>query len=163
MAAGATYEPIATNTVSGSSTTQVTFSSIASTYTDLILVANINSSAGYSIFRVNNDSSALYSRTWVYGNGSSAASNRGTGMTGLDLKPDSTTSVFAPTIVHLMNYANTSTNKTFLLRQSQSTEVAAYAGLWRSTSAINRVDILMSGANVFTAGSSFTIYGIAAA
>ena len=163
MAAGSTYTPIATNTVSGSSTTQVTFSSIASTYTDLVLVANINASAGYSILRVNNDSSAIYSRTWVYGNGTTAASNRGTAMTGLDLKPDSTASVFAPTIVHIQNYSNSTTYKTMLLRQSQSTEVAAYVGLWRSTSAINRVDILMSGANTFTAGSTFTLYGIAAA
>jgi hypothetical protein len=163
MPAGSTYTPIATNTVSGSSTTQVTFSSIASTYTDLILVANINSSAGFSILRVNNDSSALYSRTWLYENGTSALSNRGTAMTGLDLKPDSTSSVFAPTIVQIMNYSNSTTNKTFLMRQAQSGEVAAYVGLWRSTATINRVDILMSGANTFTAGSTFTLYGIASA
>ena len=39
MAAGNTYEAIATNTVTGSSTTTVTFSSIPSTYTDLIIVS----------------------------------------------------------------------------------------------------------------------------
>jgi hypothetical protein len=163
MPAGSTYTPIATNTVSGSSTTRVTFSSISGSYTDLVLVANINASAGFSILQVNNDSSAIYSRTWVYGNGTSALSSRGTGMTGLDLKPDSTSSVFAPTIVHIMNYSNSTTFKTMLLRQSQSTEVAAYVGLWRSTAAINRVDVLMSGANTFTAGSTFTLYGIASA
>jgi hypothetical protein len=158
-----TYSTIATNTVSGSSTTQVTFSSIGNSYTDLVLVANINSSAGFAILRVNNDSSALYSRVWMYGNGTSALSSTGTAMTGLDLKPDSTSLVFAPTIVHIMNYANSTTNKTFLMRQAQSTEVAYYAGLWRSTANIGQVDILMSGANTFTAGSTFTLYGIAAA
>jgi hypothetical protein len=44
MAAGATYTPIATYTVSGSSTLTYTFSSIPSTYTDLVLVVNGSSS-----------------------------------------------------------------------------------------------------------------------
>ena len=38
-----TYTPIASSTVTGSSTTTVTFSSIPATYTDLIVVSNYKS------------------------------------------------------------------------------------------------------------------------
>ena len=41
MAAGATYEPIATNTL-GSAAASVTFSGISGSYTDLILITSTN-------------------------------------------------------------------------------------------------------------------------
>lgn len=154
-----TYEPIQTQTV-GTAVATVTFSSIPQTYTDLVLVANLIDSNGFSVMRFNSDSGSNYSRTWMYGNGTSAGSSRGTNISGLDLKAASSGSEYPVDIVHLMNYSNTTTYKTCLIRQSYaSNEVALYAGLWRNTAAITTITVT----NNISAGSTFTLYGVKAA
>jgi hypothetical protein len=60
-----------------------------------------------------------------------------------------------------MNYSNSTTYKTILGRSNAATSgTSAAVGLWRSTSAINSIEI---GTVSFTAGSTFSLYGIAAA
>ena len=82
MAAGNTYDAIATQTLS-SAAASVTFSSIAGTYTDLVLVTSIRkSTTGVSAYlRANNDSGTNYSTTYLYGSGTSAISTRDTNRT----------------------------------------------------------------------------------
>jgi hypothetical protein len=163
MAVQFTYVPIATNTVSGTSTTVATFSSIPSTYQDLVVVINgtIVGSAD-AVMTLNNDTGTNYSNTRVYGNGSSASSDRATGTSNFSVSigfmNDQTV-----TLVNLMNYANTSTYKSALARINKATGyVDASAILWRNTSAINRVDIT-APSGYFSAGTTFSIYGLAAA
>ena len=159
MAAGATYTPIATYTAASTQST-ITFSSIPSTYTDLVLVTNILDSNGYSVMRFNSDSGNNYSRTWMYGNGTTAGANRGSNISGLDLKAATSGSELPVCTVHIMNYSNTTTYKSVLIRQAYaSNEVAAYVGLWRSTSAISTITITN---NILT-NSTFSLYGITAA
>jgi hypothetical protein len=68
-------------------------------------------------------------------------------------------------IYQFMSYSNTTTYKTVLGRSSVTDfRVAAIIGLWRSTSAINTVSLRCDNASYnFTAGSTFTLYGIKAA
>jgi hypothetical protein len=166
MAAGSTYTPIATTTL-GSSATSYTFSSIPSTYTDLVLVIQTqwttsgNSDCG---LRFNGDTGSNYSRTYVEGNGTSATSGRGSNENIMYI-----TGYFSNTIstqiFQIMNYANTTTYKTAINRESSNpsdSNVGAKVGLWRSTAAINSVTII-GASKTFAAGSTFTIYGIAAA
>jgi hypothetical protein len=167
MAAGSTYTPIATTTV-GTAVNIVTFSSIASTYTDLVLVCNLQVSAASADFsvRVNNDSGTNYSRTYLSGDGSAASSGRTSNQT--YFQPDAlgypTNAMSQTTFINFMNYANTTTYKTFLSRTNNaSTGLDAMAGLWRSTAAINRVDVATVGASNWATGSTFTLYGIASA
>jgi hypothetical protein len=157
-----TYEPIATATTSGS-TSSVTFSSIPSTYTDLILICSSKAAAGYLIIRVNSDSASNYSRTNLYGTGSAAASNRATSQSFL-LAPDAGTSEYYPCITQFLNYSNTTTFKTALQRSHNMTSnVYATVGLWRSTSAITSITVQTDDASNISSGSTFTIYGIKAA
>jgi len=80
MAAGNTYTPIATQTLS-TSAASVTFSSISGAYTDLVLIINAASSAQKDIdIRFNSDTAGNYSNTWMAGNGSSTHSGRTTGI-----------------------------------------------------------------------------------
>ena len=167
MASAATYTPIATTTASGSSA--VSFTSIPSTYTDLHIVAvGTSSTAGSSVnywrMTFNGDSSSgLYSDTYLYGNGSSAASSRDTGGNVMYLGYVGQTSNTAQPIstFDIMNYANSTTYKTVLARGSAASDsVGAMVGLWRNTNAINRVDLFMSSATV---SGTFTLYGILAA
>jgi len=58
----ATYEPIASTKVTGSSTTQIDFTSIPATYTDLVISLNIvnGTSLNALYMRFNNDTGANY-------------------------------------------------------------------------------------------------------
>jgi hypothetical protein len=172
MAAAQTYTPLATTTL-GSATASYTFSSISGSYTDLVLVMsartdNTGTGATYCI-RYNSDSSALYSLTALEANGTSVISERYSSVTYAESGRINTSSSSNTTpslsIVNIMNYANTTTYKTALTRSSASNEtyaVDAEVTLWRSTAAISSLYIFPSSGN-FVAGSTFTLYGIAAA
>jgi hypothetical protein len=169
MAAGNTYVAIATQTL-GSAVSSVTFSSIPGTYTDLVLVVSSTTSVDSASTRIryNNDSSTLYSRTRLEGVGGSALSGRNTDITSIEIESNIGTDSVIPSvfIFQIMNYSNTTTNKTTLIRQNGfytgAEGTSVQVGLYRSTSAINRIDILET-ANNFNIGSTFSLYGIAAA
>jgi hypothetical protein len=163
-----TYEPIATTTL-GSAASSVTFSSISGTYTDLILIANtiIASVSGFPecSLRFNSDTGTNYSNTYLLGTGSSAVSGRGASYTYADCGYLAANSSNPNTrIINIMNYSNTTTNKTIISRGSSvnGAQVIAYANLWRNTSAINSITIFTQSDN-YTAGSTFTLYGVKSA
>jgi hypothetical protein len=172
-----TYESIATTTL-GSNTTSVTFSSIPATYTDLRVVTSnailVPSGGGLpdNFLRINGDSGSNYSRTILYGNGTSAISERTANATSLWSYSGSSTTSAQPisiTTWDFLNYSNTTTNKTVLSRIetiNNSTIFITFATvqLWRSTAAINQlVFSLQASATGFITGSTFTLYGIKAA
>jgi hypothetical protein len=163
VAAGNTYEAIATQTL-GSAAASVTFSSIPSTYTDIrLIVTGSLSAADNTAIRLNGDTGSNYSSTYLGGNGSAASSGRFTSTTQALLGYlDITTQMVQK--FDFMNYSNTTTNKTILCRSdSSSVFVEASVGLWRNTAAINEITLkFFSGAN-FNTGSTFTLYGIKAA
>jgi hypothetical protein len=165
----ATYQPIATTTASGS-VSSITFSSIPSTYTDLVLISSaaIATGAEDARIRFNSDTATNYSFTVLSGTGTSAVSSRSTNQTfiTLDNYGYMTTSSNNIAIVNIQNYANTTTYKTTVGRSNNAgTGTDAVVGLWRSTAAINSITILNSGTGGinFAAGSTFTLYGIASA
>jgi hypothetical protein len=157
----ATYEPIATQTL-GSAAASVTFSSITSTYTDLKIIITMTATAGSpSLYlRYNGDTGTNYSTNSVYGDGTNAGSFRASNENKLYIGELNTT--IGTTIVDVMNYSNTTTNKTCLARNSMAANVQAIVGLWRNTSAINEIVVLTSS-STFIVGSTFTLYGIKAA
>lgn len=163
-----TYEPIATATVSSTGGT-VTFSSIPSTYTDLILVSRVlrgttGSGGGLVDVQINSDSGSNYSWTQVYGNGSSTVSSRATSTTSVfaGATPDYASGAWAVNICQFMNYSNTTTFKTAILRVNDpSNYTGAVVNLWRNTSAIS--SLYLNTASGFYIGSTFTLYGIKAA
>lgn len=166
-----TYVPIATTTL-GSATNTVTFNSIVGTYTDLILVINSGSTStgGQCKLTFNNDTGSNYSLTFLEGQNGSApdtvTSARSTGVaniaiSGFNVGPGGLPNTW---IAQIQNYSNSTTYKTLLARSGNVRTdgyqaVTAVVGLWRSTSAITRVDATHSSAN-FPTGSVFTLYGI---
>jgi len=166
MAAGATYEPIATTTL-GSTQATVTFSSISGSYTDLVLIANRSSSALDNLaMQFNGDTGSNYSFTVLYGSGSVAGSARGSNTNNpyLDYQAASESTFQAPVILNIQNYANSTTYKTTIARGSNAARgVDATVMLWRSTSAITSILLKCHDGSNFTSGSMFTLYGIASA
>jgi hypothetical protein len=169
MAAGNTYTQIASTTL-GSASASVTFSSIPSTYTDLVLVGSISgvSATIDAWVRVGNgsvDTATNYSWTVLSGNGTTAASGRGANQTKVywDFL-SSITNVPQFAIMNFMNFSNTTTNKNFSIRgTSASQETNVTFGLWRSTSAINTIQIGLDSTATYSAGTTFSLYGITAA
>lgn len=161
-----TYEPIQTITTSGNATT-VNFSSIPNTYTDLVLIYKGGLNAfDYLYSRYNNDTNSNYSGLGLSGTGTGASSGRytngsfhqligwaigqGSGLTNMG-------------IVYFMNYSNTTTFKTIIVRDSNTqtsggTQLGSH--LWRSTSAINSISLTGINNRFLTDGSTLTLYGI---
>jgi hypothetical protein len=171
----ATYENIATTTLTGDQTS-VTFSSISASFTDLVLVINTFTSGTPTItgpvlqlsiggvLQTGSD----YSETRLSGNGSAASSSRGSNNTSMGIGQDSSTTTPSLAIAHFMNYSNTTTNKTVIMRNNRSdSAVSARAGLLRKTGAIDGITIYSpdngSASTPFKSGSTFTLYGIKAA
>jgi hypothetical protein len=181
MAAGSTYTPIATTTL-GTAVSSYTFSSIPSTYTDLILVASCQSTTSSNadtraFVQVGNgsvDTGSNYSYTAVYGTGAAAGSVRESSRTQIDqivYNATANNSEFGLLTYHFFNYSNTNIYKTVMQRANQNLNsygtryVATQVALWRSTSAIDTIKIYTGGpsAGNWSVGSTFTLYGIAAA
>jgi len=160
----ATYEPIATTTL-GSAASSITFSSIASSWTDIkvIIVATAASNANFA-FRFNSDSGSNYSRTRLAGDGSSITSSQNTNQTELQLTSSfsiGTTPVMRT--LDIFSYAG-STNKTVLFEEindlNGSGGLNKQVGLWRNTAAITSINFFAQSATNFAAGTTATLYGI---
>lgn len=165
MAAGNTYEAIATETLT--SNTTVTFTNIPQTYTDLVLVINGLSTGFEGVeYQVGNgsvDTASNYSRVRVMGDGTSASSFRTTSDRFLCDGFNNTSGAGSMQIVNFMNYSNTTTFKTALFRgNSTQSYILAQVGLWRSTVAINTIKVLGYNGNL-SSGTTISIYGIKAA
>jgi hypothetical protein len=157
-----TYDKIATNTL-GSAAASITFSSIAGTYTDLVLVVNANVTSGTEDIALtfNGDTATNYSRTLIYGDGTTAASVRSSSQARIAIAGFSST--IGNAIVSIQNYSNATTYKTALARGNLTTAgTYALVGLWRNTAAITSLTVATTG-STWTAGSTFNLYGIKAA
>ncbi len=163
-----TYTPIASVTLSSAQAT-VSFVGIPQTYTDLILVCQVQQSASNNSLRhrFNYDSASNYSYTTLIANGSSASSGKDSNLT-VGLLCDTTASSGAlETLykVQIYSYANTTTYKTHLGRGGRGGGgIDATVGLWRKTEAITSIELAMGGGfptNNFASGSTFHLYGVA--
>jgi len=167
--ATATYEKIATTTL-GSAATNITFSSIPVTYTDLrlVIVPIANGASDYNLFvQLNGSSTAEYSRTRLAGNGTATNTGSVTGETKWNLIYatgwKSTPSLWT---LDIFSYAG-STYKTALSTGSGdyngSGDVVRAVHLWRNTAAITSFVISGDITNNFNTGTTATLYGIKAA
>lgn len=161
MAAGPTYTPIAT--VSAGGTTTVTFSSIPSSYTDLVLIiGGAYDSQGYAYFSFNNDSGSNYSYNRMLAYSGGLLADAQTSTAGDDAFSLGTSS--GTIIANIQNYSNTTAYKTMLVREGYAgVATGLYTYLWRSTSAITSMQITPQSSATWSTGTTLTLYGIAAA
>ena len=167
----ATYEKIQSTTL-GSAATNITFSSIPATYTDLRIDASLTGTGtGYSDspsrIRFNSDTGSNYSYTYVRGDGSTAFSTRGTNASYAFGYQSGSISGSQPTFYtcDIFSYAG-STNKTCLVSTGVDMN-GVYGGyvyrivnLWRNTSAITSIELSTPNGDNLAVGSTATIYGI---
>lgn len=165
-------EPIASWVAPGTNT-GVDFTNIPQTYTDLMIVQQVRSNRSantYELFwqRLNGDTGSNYSYTYLNGNGTTGTSSRLSSQTVTNRfnipASNATTGVFGTSIIHILNYSNSSNFKTLLCRSSTdlngSGEINFSVGLWRNTSAITSVNLATETGSNVVAGSIITLYGI---
>jgi hypothetical protein len=155
--------PLMTTTISSAANVNVIyFNNIPQTYTDLILVANASSTGGSPSANLyfNLDTSTSYSHTALYGTGSTTGSDGGGTISAVGAWfLDSNQRNF---VAHIAGYSNTNIYKTILMRLSTGVfdRVWHRSALWNSKTAISSVVLSMNTSDNFTAGSTFTLYGI---
>ena len=165
MAAGATYEPISTTTLS-TAAASITFSSIAATYTDLRLVFAKPVGGSSLLLRFNSDTATNYSWTYMVGDGATPTSSYATSDTSITVGGYVLNLASGDVLgeIDIFSYAGSKFKSVLsgLSHDMNGTgQVARTIGVWRSTSAITSVNI-SSGTN-WPVGTIATLYGIAAA
>lgn len=166
--ATSTYTPIANSTVTGSNASSVVFSSVPQTYTDLIIVCNWKASSSGNTtlsLRFNSDTGSNYGSLMAYSNNSSAVSARATTTLAYMNFNAPSYVYYAPFVTNIMNYANTTTNKTIIGRSGAPVGgTSFYVNTWLSTAAISTVTLVVDdGGASIGIGSTFALYGIKAA
>jgi hypothetical protein len=159
-----TYVALDKKTVT-TSVASVEFTGISQAYTDLIVVINAQTSSDTQIrMRLNSDAGTNYSSTVMAGDGSTQFSIRVADEQSMNIGGAGTQ--FGTTIINLNNYSNTTTLKTVIadykFTSSSYGETGAKIGTWRNTNAITSILFLLPGAFTYSAGSTFSLYGIAA-
>jgi hypothetical protein len=163
-----TFIKIASVTVGSGGASSIDFTSIPSTYTDLVVKLSVRTAyAGFQNTKIRfNGSGTSYSVIRLVGNGStvasSAYSNSGTELySGISSFSTSTFSNFEH---YIPNYAG-STNKSISIDAvSEANQTEAYAqfnaGLWSNTAAITSIAYTNVDGSNFTQYSTAVLYGI---
>lgn len=162
-------ELIASNVIS-STVSSVTFSSIPSTYKDLVLRCSMRDTQAaqfVSAFLQINSITSGYSYTYVRGNSSAVVSNYDVSQTKFFISNNnantSTSSTYANLEVYIPNY-NSSNNKIIssnnVCEDNSSSPVyqLTLAGLLSNTAAVTSLTV--SASTLFATDSSFYLYGI---
>ena len=150
--------------------TEVEFTSIPQTYTDLYLLCSARTDSGYlddGITVKPNSATTNYSARILLGSGTAAASSTRTNFD-LSLAPgaSATSNTFSSTAIYFPNYAS-SNNKSMssdsvIENNATATQMRIYAALWSDTAAITSLLLeSLLGTNILQY-STFTLYGITA-
>ena len=174
MPADGTFETIATYSLT-SSQSDIVFSSIPSTFTDLVIyVVPISNGNNYMAVQFNSDTlsgGANYSRTAWSTDGASISPDIRSVRYAIEIDRLESTGnggVNTSVQINIFNYANTSTFKSIYAKNSASgfnlgtSAVGHGSGTWRDTAAINSVRLSLN-AGTFSSGTRATLYGIKAA
>lgn len=168
-----TYESIASVTLT-SNTQTVSFTSIPSTYTDLVLIPSpyLGSGTGSDLLvRFNNDTGSNYSRVSMYGTGTNASVASSSSSSQLFARynyssPIDSTASSALYQIHIQSYTSSLTKVSIANNQQTNSSyprAEVLVNLWNNTSAITRIDIFMDNSAFFGSPSTFSLYGIARA
>jgi hypothetical protein len=160
-----TFVKIATVTVGGTSPATIDFTSIPSTYTDLVLKLSLRTnraaiSDGIEI-RLNGATTNNSGRR-LTGSGSAAASS--VSVYGNMAGNSATASTFGNAEVYIPNYAG-SNNKSFSMdtvseNNATAADMTLNANLWSQTTAVSSITIAISDGTAFQQYSTATLYGI---
>jgi hypothetical protein len=165
------FESIATVTVGSGGQSTITFNSIPSTYKHLQIrgIGRTGRASTEDNIRVtfNSDTGTNYSWHNLAGYGTGVEANGNATQTGMNLgwitAANDGASIFGTAIIDILDYANTSKNKTSRSLTGYDWngggQIILASGSWQNTSAINSIT-LTPVFSTFAQYSSFALYGI---
>ena len=161
--ATSTYTPIA-STILTTAASSYTFSSIPSTYTDLVLVMSgfsVSDAQNYQC-RFNGDSATNYSNVTFFADGGGTYCYANATQSYIEFSGNSDSTNADINIINFPNYSNTTTYKNLLGQWNDVTRNTGLStGLWRSTAAINSIQIfIVTGTINLGNGTTLSLYGI---
>jgi hypothetical protein len=159
-----TYIPLANLTL-GSNAATVTFSSISQSYRDLVLVIEGRSTITENpTMRFNGVTGTNYPMVRISGNGStpsSGSNNSAYFFVGGAVTFNSASK--STSIVNIMDYSVTDKHKPVIIRtDGVGTATEGQVGRWANTAAINTISLFFNFGALWSSGTSFALYGIAA-
>jgi hypothetical protein len=163
------FESIASASGTGS-TGVINFSSIPSTYKHLqIRFSAITAASNQILVTANGDNGASsYTKHYTLGRPNASLYTGGESGTAelLMMGAYGTVATYPNVgIINIYDYSSTNKNKTFISiagannNTTTTGEVDIFSGLWKSTAAINQLNITTSGGN-FATTTKFSLYGI---
>lgn len=162
-----TYTLIASNVLT-TTTTNVVFNSLPTTYTDLLVKVSVRSlNAGADFLKLNVSPAIAYSNTLLLGNGATASSTRNTGQgylrVGYISNANDTSDTFSNGEIYIPNYRSTVDKQLssvgFSENNGTTAYIANYANLLQTNDVITSLTFAAASADM-AAGSSFYLYGI---
>jgi len=167
-APGKDFDSIATVTVGSGGSSTISFTSIPSTYRHLqIRLTGVTNANANTQMRFNSDTGANYSYHRLSGSGSAASAGgsaslnafyvAGSNLSGFTITPYAA-------IIDVLDYANTTTNKTMrsLTGSELNTtngEMKFLSGAWFNTSALSTISLFLDS-GTFSQYTSAALYGI---
>jgi len=165
-----TFTLIASSTVGAGGAASIDFTSIAGTYTDLVIKTSVRTTgtgAPWLQLRFNGSSSS-YSQRYLYGTGAAAASTTSgtagymTLAAGIN-STSQTASTFTNAEIYIPNYAGSNNKSVSADAGQENNATTAYAtlaaGLWSSSSAITQVTLYPETGN-FAEFTTAYLYGV---
>jgi hypothetical protein len=162
-----TFELIASSTVGSGGASDITFSSIASTWTDLVVKGSLRGSRSdfYDSLDVEFNGSAGSSR-YLYGIGSSGSQGSGTFATRIRVQltgATATSNTFANFEMYVPNYTSSNYKSTSIDAVGENNATDSYAnlsaGLWSSSSAITSIKLYFPSFNILQHSTAY-LYGV---
>lgn len=163
-----TFTKIASVEVGAGGQASIDFTTIPSTYTDLVLKLSLrdNRAQDFNDFSLKpNGSTSGFTSRAVIGNGTSASSGSyTTGLAGVVDSNTATSSTFANIEIYIPNYAGSAQKSASI--DSVSEKNATYAEswliayLWANTAAITSLSLVPNASASFVQYSTATLYGI---
>jgi len=161
----ATYEPIATTTLSTAAAT-ITFSSIPATYTDLrlVLVYKVSTVSSVPALQINSDTLGRYTKINTNGNGVSVSAASSIGQTEISLANQVDTTIPQIITIDILSYASSTIKKPLLIITSEdkngSGSVNFAAATYNQTTAYTTLNLSILYGGNYSIGTTATLYGI---
>jgi hypothetical protein len=159
-----TYDPIAQTTLASAVAT-FTFSSIPSTYTDLVVVASPQQTTGADNLRVqfNGDTGSNYNNILIRSGTSGQDTFSAYSVTSIQTDSFSypPTSNFGVKILQIQGYADTNVQKSVIFRSNSQNGFGGVeygSALWNSTATISSIRLFCT--INYSIGTTFSLYGI---